>query len=216
MRRHVMRTFGGIVAMAGFLALVACTQGAGPAVDQTREVGPFSRIEAGGGVQVRVTIGPAGPIVVHAQENIQAKVTTEVRSDGTLRIEANEDFVVADPVLVAVTTPELAAISLSGGASVELDGLETDALDLSLSGGARATISGTASAVTISARGGSTASLYGLESETVMVNLDGGATAEVQASGSVKGRASGGAKLRTRGAASIQVETSDGAEVDPG
>jgi hypothetical protein len=89
-------------------------------------------------------------------------------------------------------------------------------LDLSLSGGARATISGTATAVTISARGGSTASLYGLESGTVTVNLDGGATAEVQASGSVTGSASGGAKLRIRGAAPVQVETSGGAEVNRG
>jgi hypothetical protein len=185
-------------------------------VERTREVGSFSRIEAGGGVQVHVTIGQAGPIVVHAQENIQDKVSTEVRSDGTLRIEAKEDFVVADPVVIEATTPELTAISLSGGATAELDGLQADMLDLSLSGGARATISGTATAVTISARGGSTASLYGLESGTVTVNLDGGATAEVQASGSVTGSASGGAKLRIRGAAPVQVETSGGAEVNRG
>jgi hypothetical protein len=198
---------------ATVIALAACTQGNGPVVDQTREVGSFSKIEAGGGLQVHVTIGQTGPIVVHAQENIQDKVSTEVRSDGTLRIEADGDFIVEDPVVIDVTMPELTAISLSGGTGVVVEDLEADALALSLSGGARATISGTVTSLTLSAKGGSIASLAELASQTVSVSMDGGSTAEVRASGSVEGSASGGATLQVSGQASVTVDTSGGAEV---
>jgi hypothetical protein len=185
-------------------------------VDESREVGAFAGIEAGGGVQVHVTIGQTAPIVVHAQVNIQDKISTEVRSDGTLRIEAREDFVVADPVVIEVTTPELTSLSLSGGAAVQLSGLEADALAVSLSGGARATISGTVTEMTLAARGGATALLGGLTIETAMVDLDGGASAEMYVTGSVTGSASGGATLQVSGQASVQVDTSGGAEVSHG
>lgn len=213
MRRRVLTTTVAVGMLLAATALGGCTQGDGPVVERSRDVGAFSGIDAGGGVQVHVTIGATTSLVVHAQANIQDKVATEVRSDGTLRIEATEDFVVADPVVIDLTTPTLTAISLSGGAAVELDGLEADALEVSLSGGARATISGAATALTISGRGGSTASLGELASETIAVSLDGGATAEVDASGSVRGSASGGAKLRVSGEATVEVETSGGAEV---
>jgi hypothetical protein len=195
------------------LALAACTQGTGPVLAESRELGAFSRIEAGGGVQVHVTIGQARPIVVQAQENIQDKLSTEVRSDGTLRIEPDGDFSVDDPVVVEVTMPEVTAISLSGGAAVTLADLEAESLVLSLSGGARATISGTVTELTLGARGGATASLGGLEVETASVDLDGGAEVEMKATESVGGSASGGAKLRVAGEASVNVETSGGAQV---
>jgi hypothetical protein len=198
---------------ATVIVVAACTQGTGPIVDETRELGTFSRIEAGGGVQVHVTIGQAGPIVVHAQENIQDKLSTEVRSDGTLRIEADGDFIVDEPVIVDVTTPELTAVSLSGGAAVMLADLAADALTLSLSGGARATISGTVTELTLGAKGGSSASLGELEIETATVDLDGGAGVEMTATGLVTGSASGGATLRVTGGASVNVDTSGGAEV---
>jgi hypothetical protein len=204
-----------ILGTLAVLTLAACTQGQGPTVERTRPVDGFSRIDAGAGVQVQVTIGPAGPLVVRTQENIQDMVTTAVRN-GTLRIEAVGNFTVADPVVVEVTVPSLDAVTLSGGAAVEVTGLDTEKIDLSLSGGGRATISGVAQQVTLSAKGGAIASLGNLAAEVVMVDLDGGATAEVAASGSVQGSASGAAKLTISGDASVQVETSGGAEVERG
>jgi hypothetical protein len=205
-----------VVVVGALVALTACAQGAGPVVDESREVGAFAGIEAGGGVQVHVTIGQTAPIVVHAQENIQDKISTEVRSDGTLRIEARDDFVVADPVVVEVSTPELTSISLSGGAAVQLSDLEASALAVSLSGGARATISGTVTEITLAARGGATALLGGVTVEMARVDLDGGASAEMHVTGSVTGSASGGATLQVSGEASVQVDTSGGAEVSHG
>jgi hypothetical protein len=197
------------------LAVVSCARGEGPIVDETRSIGAVNQIEAAAGVRVRVVIGPAGPIVVHAQENIQGKLATDVRN-GILHIEAREDFVVAEPVVIDVTVPDLDGISLSGGASIEIDDLTAESLDLQLSGGARATITGSVSTLTLSASGGSVASLAGLTVEAVWVELDGGATAEVRATGSVSGSATAGAALRVTGGATVDVATSGGAAVTNG
>lgn len=201
-----------VLGSVALLTLAACTQGQGPTIERTREVADFTRIDAGAGIQVKVTIGPAGPLVVHAQENIQEMVTTTVRN-GTLLIEAKGDFTVADPVVVEVRAPSLEAVSLDGGAAVEVNGLEADAVEVSLSGGARATITGTAQRVNLTAKSGSVASLAGLDAATVTVDLWGGATAEVRASASVEGSASGGAKLTVSGDGSVQVHTEGGSEV---
>ncbi len=204
-----------LVAALALALLPGCTQGEGPVVDRAREVAAFSRVEAGAGVHVSLTIGPASSLRVRAQENIQDKVTTSVR-DGTLRIEADEDFSTADPVEIEVSVPELSAISLSGGASMDVTGLQADAIEISLTGGAEATISGAASSLTLDASGRSVASLGDLESRTVTLRLAGGATAEVRAIDSVSGSASGGARLTVRGDASVQVDASGGADVHRG
>jgi hypothetical protein len=204
-----------IILISVVLAVASCTRAEGPVVDETRSIGPLNRIDAGAGVQVRVTIGPAGPIVVHAQQSVQDKVATVVR-DGTLQIEATEDFVVNDAVVVDVQVPSLDGIVLSGGASIDVRGLTVASLDVGLSGGARATIAGSTEMLRLSVKGGSVASLAGLTTATVSVDLDGGANAEILATGSVAGTASGGATLRVTGGASVDVSTSGGAVVSEG
>jgi hypothetical protein len=200
------------VPLVALLSLPACTQGSGPVVERTRQVASFSSIEAGAGIRVVVHIGPTALMVVRAQENIQDMVTTGVR-DGTLRIEASGNWTVTDPVVVEVTAPSVTSVALSGGAAIEVSDLDVDTIDVSLAGGAQATISGTAKHVTLAAKGGSVAALAGLAAVTVTVDLQGGATAEVQASTSVRGSASGGAKLSVTGDGSVNVDASGGARV---
>lgn len=202
-----------LVAMMAILsALPACTTGEGPVLDEPREVGAFTRIEAGSGIHVTVTIGPAGPLVVRAQADIASSIQTDVRA-GTLRVEAIDDFVVAEPVVIEVTVPTLESITLSGGAETVVEVLHADAIDVDLSGGSHATISGAVEHLALAAKGGSIASLQALDATDVSVTLDGGASVELSASGTVVGTASGAATLTVAGDAAVEVETSGGATV---
>ena len=97
------------------LALAGCIQGQGPVTTETRDARPFTRLEVGAGIQVDLTIGPAGPLRVSAQANVLRAVETSVSGD-TLRIAANQDFTTTEPVTVTVTAPVLDAASLTGGA----------------------------------------------------------------------------------------------------
>lgn len=200
------------IPLAVLLAILpACTQGEGPVLDEAREVTAFTRIEAGSGIHVSVSIGQEESVIVHAQANIAESVRTEVRN-GTLVVEATDDFTTDEPVVVNVAAPTLEAIALNGGAELTAD-LKADTFAIELSGGSRATVTGAVDHLTLHARGGAVASLANLACGDVAVTLDGGTAADVLATGAVTGSASGGATLTISGEASIDVETSGGASV---
>ncbi len=192
--------------------LAACIQGQGPVTNETRDPGPFTRLEVGSGILVVLTIGPAGPLQVSAQANVLPAVATVV-SGNTLKVGASDDFTSSQPVTVTVSTPSLEAISMSGGAQAQVSQLQADALELDVKGGAHLTASGSASSVTLTADGGSIADLGDLAAATVSVKLAGGATATASATGQVSGTASGGAHLAVRGDPVLDVQSSGGAEV---
>lgn len=198
---------------AVLLTMSACTQGEGPVLDEAREVAAFTRIEAGSGIEVAVSIGSAHALVVHAQANIADSVRTEVRN-GILVVEATDDFITDQPVRVDVVLPVLKGIALSGGSQLTAEGIDADALGVDLSGGSRATLTGSVGTLRLKARGGSIAALEGLASADASVTLDGAATVELSASETVSGSASGGATLAVAGGASVDVATSGGATVE--
>jgi hypothetical protein len=195
--------------------LAGCLQGQGPVTTETRDVRAFTRLDIGSGIQVTVTIGPAGPLTVMAQENLMKAIATEV-AGSTLAIEAADDFTSSEPVAVAITVPSLEAVSLSGGARVRVDGFDGDAFELAVKGGARATVTGSAGAVTLLADGGSTVELGDLRATTVELRVAGGATATVRAAALVSGTAAGGARVIVIGDADLDVRASGGAEVTQG
>jgi hypothetical protein len=206
------RGLGTALLLTGLL-LAGCLQGEGPAISETREAPPFDRIEAGGGMRVEVSIGPAQPIEVRAQANILPVVDTGVNNSGTLRIEPTDDFVAGETVTVIVVVPALAAITLSGGAQASITGLDADAFEAVISGGATATISGVSGTVTLTGRGGAGAMLRDLAATSADVTLDGGSTATLQATEVVTGSVTGGATLTLVGDPRVEVRTSGGAQV---
>jgi hypothetical protein len=208
----------GRVAHAAILAaplLAGCIQGQGATVTETRDVRSFDRIEAGAGIQVVVTIGPAGPLTVSAQENIIPAIATTVSGD-TLVVDAKDDFASLEPVTVTVTVPALDAASLDGGAVIAVAGLTAETFTLHARGGARATVTGQAGTVTLDVDGGASADLGGLSAETVQIRTDAGSTATVRASDRVAGTADGGASVIVLGGASIEVQADGGAAVTRG
>jgi len=192
--------------------VAGCVQGEGPVVTEQREVRPFTRLEAGSGLQVVVVIGPAAPLDVAAQANIQDAIATDVAGD-TLHIEATDDFTTSEPVTVTVTTPELSGIDLSGGAQAQVDGLEGAALDVSVKGGGRLAASGTVGELTLTVDGGSGADLAGLTASRVHIAIGGGSEATVNALDLVDGSASAGSHVSVLGGALIEVAATVGAEV---
>jgi hypothetical protein len=191
------------------------TRGQGAVKSEAREVGAFSRIDAGAGITVVVRIDPTATMEVRAQENLLPVIVTEVEN-ATLRIHSAHGYTTSEPVEVVVTTPELQAILLSGGSHGTVDGLAADVVDIKLSGGSELTASGQASTVTLDISGGSTADLEALSAATISVDLTGGGRATVTASDRVQGAASGGARLTVLGGAQLSVDTSSDAQVTGG
>jgi hypothetical protein len=186
--------------------------GSGDVTSQTRSVPAFTEVEAGGGIQLELAQGPQ-QVVVTAQPNIQDITRAEV-SGSRLTLSTTSGYMSPRGLVVKVTAPSLKLIELSGGASASGSIGRSDTLSLQLSGGARASISGTTSSLDLGASGGAIPDLGDLRATDAKVDLSGGVVATLTVSGSLTGTASGGVVLTlTTQPASSNVETSGGAVV---
>lgn len=196
--------------------LVGCNMfgrsGEGALTTETRQVAPFTHVEAGGGIAVVISIGPTTAVTVTAQANILPIIATDVAGD-TLTIHSTQSYNTTVGVTVNIVVPDLEGITLGGGSQGTATGISGEQLDINLSGGAGLTASGTVTALALNVSGGARATLDALLTQAVTADLSGGANATVSASISVYGSASGGAHLTVLGGGAINVQTSGGASV---
>jgi hypothetical protein len=186
--------------------------GVGPLTTETRQVGAFTRVDAGNGIVVNIRIGPTASVEVQAQANILPIIATDVQAD-TLRIHSTHGFNTSEGVTVNIVMPSLAGITMSGGSVGTAEGIAADALDITISGGAVLTASGSTSSLTLNVSGGSIANLDSLLTQTVTVDASGGANATINAAVAVSGSASGGSHVTVHGGATLNVTSSGGASV---
>lgn len=108
-------------------------QGSGVAATQTRHVAPFKNIELAGSNNVTIRVGPKQSVVVHADDNLLPRVTTEVH-DGTLVIgNTPGSFTTRSPLTVDIGVLSLEALALSGSGVVSGSGTASH-LDVTVSG----------------------------------------------------------------------------------
>lgn len=170
----------GLMILMAFMA--ACTGGSGNIVTETRDVGDFDGVDISGGLAVELAIQAGSPtrvVSVHFDDNLQDKIRTEV-VDGTLIIGANGSFAVTDSGrMVEIEVPSLAALVVSGGASVR--GV------------------GSVDGLAVQADGGSRADLSDLVVQAMQVSVSSGANLQVTTETSIEGEVSGGASLTING-----------------
>ena len=191
---------------------VVTQRGEGSVTSETRAAQTYSRVDVTNGIRVVIRIGPSQPIEIRAQGNLLPIIATDVDGD-TLKIHSTRSFTTSEPIEVILSTPTLAAISISGGSPGQIEGLATGKLEVTASGGATLSARGSVDRLELTASGGSRSNLGDLAVKTVAVQLSGGATAVVRASDEITGSASGGARISVLGDAVINVTASGGAEV---
>ena len=219
------------------LALVATYAQA--QVKQTRPVGSFQTIQAGGGIDVILTQGATTSVVVEADKDVQSRLRTEVKGNA-LVIGWESGFTWKDllsnkrKASVYVTCPRLEGLSASGGSDVhgqspfkaenfkvEASGgsdvtltLEANTLTGSASGGADLRLTGRVQRQRVSVSGGSDYHGFGLHSTTADISASGGADANVSVDGELSATASGGSDVRYKGnARAIKSNASGGGSI---
>jgi hypothetical protein len=134
-------------------------QGSGIAASQTRAVAGFSGVELAGSNVVTVRVGGKQSVVVHADDNLLSRVTTQVRA-GTLVIgNTPGSFKSRTPMSVEITVPALESLALSGSGVLVVDGIDTPTLTADLSGSGVLRASGTAAKLDIAIGGSGDAQL---------------------------------------------------------
>lgn len=203
-----------------------------------RDLTGFDSIEVGGSLDVHLLQGEQFLVEVFASDNDLENIVTEV--DGsTLRLRRSRGsgrFFGVFPAggEIDVTLPELAAVSVSGGADViGLGKIAGERLRISASGGADVTLEIDVTSLEVTSTGGSDINLTGsadfaairtsggsdfnarsLTARDVEVQTSGGSDARIAVSGRLSGNVSGGGDVSYFGEPeSIDVNVSGGGDL---
>jgi hypothetical protein len=177
----------------GLLLALSALAHADTTASQSRSVGAFHAVELAGTLEVDVTIGKPASVEVTGDADLLDKVVTTVK-DGVLVIDTHEmrNHKRRNIHLRAiVTTPDLAALSLSGTGAMKVTGVASDRLAINLGGTGELTISGSTGSLRVDLGGTGEVSAKQLVAKDVVIDLGGTGSARLHASRSLEARVSG-------------------------
>ena len=169
--------------MKNLLLVICCLVAATLSAQNTenRTVGTFSKLSVSGSIDVSITQGTGGGIVVVADTDMMPFVKTEVK-DGQLNVyidKNNSRKNWGSKVSVAITAAQLSEISMAGSGNIATKGnFNFRDLEVSQAGSGNLNLGGTAADIDISMAGSGNTNLADLSCSSAKVSLAG--------SGSVK------------------------------
>ena len=209
-------------------------KGNGNLVKQDREVGHFTAISAGTGLDVYVVQGDKEAITVETDENLQDNIITEVRGD-KLVVKVEDRIRRAKAMSVYITLVDVNEIHISSGcdfktestlkvkeldievssgADAKLD-LHADKLSCSVSSGADADLWGTANYFYAKASSGSDLDAHELTAKVCKAKASSGADVTVNVTEEIDASASSGGDVSYYGnPTQVDVNTSSGGDVN--
>jgi hypothetical protein len=199
-------------------ALVTLT-GSGNIVTRERTFAGFDRLDLSAGFQVKVRQGESFSVVIRVDDNAERYVDVAQRGS-TLKIglKALRPPTLLDVTLEAdVTMPELVGLAQSSGSHCTATGLESaKGLDVDLSSGSHATLSGSAGDLTVDASSGSHARLGELSVANASVGASSGSHVTVNVTGRLDASASSGSHVYYLGSPTLgNIDESSGSIVRP-
>ncbi|PXX99187.1 DUF2807 domain-containing protein [Marinifilum breve] len=209
------------------------TKGNGIVKKQDREIGSFSAISSGSGIDVYLKQGDKESVTVEADENLLELIVTRIKGD-KLVIKTEDPIRRAKKLNVYVTFVNVNEISVSSGSDLEsshllkfedLDisvssgadadlELKADNLTCSVSSGADANLSGTANSFYGKASSGSDLRAADLKAKVCKAKASSGGDVSVYASESIEASASSGGDVNYYGdPTKVNVSSSSGGDV---
>lgn len=158
---------------------------------EPRSLATFTSVSVSGPLNVVVGTGAAQDVQVVAPSNVVALVRTDVSGTNLAVSVAPPGFTSARPVTVRIAAPKLTAVSLTDGATGELEAMSSS-LALSVAGGATLKAIGTLQQLTLTVLGASEAQVGDLSADTVVIAAAGGAKATIKAVKQLTGTADSG------------------------
>jgi ribosomal protein S4E len=189
-------------------------KGNGNVVEETRELGEFSKISVSRGMNVYISQGTSSKVVVKADENLLKVIDTYV-DHGTLKVTALKGIRNATSNKVYVTVTDLENIKSTSGSNIFSEdslklgnleikstagsnirlSLESGELSVSASAGSNIFLNGTAKSVNIKASSGSNIKAGDLQSENCDAKVSSGANIWIKVQNGLTAKASSGGNL---------------------
>lgn len=147
-------------------------RGSGVAGSETRDVPTFGGVALAGAADVTVDVGGEQKVVVHADDNLLAIVTTEVEG-GMLVVSQSESFDAVTPASVEIGVPSLDALRLSGAGNLTARGHDLQRLAVGLTGAGTLRGSGSVDRLDVLLSGAGDVELEGLVAGEASATLSG-------------------------------------------
>ncbi|MEL6982504.1 MAG: DUF2807 domain-containing protein [Actinomycetota bacterium] len=203
------------VAVIGTACQIDIETGSGETVTETYDISEFTELEVSSAFDVEVEIGDEASLVIDIEEDVLDRL--EVEQDGDrLRIGFDSGlFSISGPLEARITVTELTAIDFDGAVDAEIDGLDADQLDVTLSGASQVDASGSVGVLVIDADGASEADFGNTSVERAEVDASGASRIDVNGASEVRGQASGASSVDVSpDADNVNVTTSGASSVE--
>lgn len=203
------------------LSLASCTDyltPEGEVVEREIEIPQsINEIEIGDGMTLVLSDDvPAGKAVIRTHGNVQPYIKAEIRGDEVIFTVNAHRFKDLE-VTVSASLGQYDDFTASGGAAIYSDGaLSLANGSFNVSGGSRATFSGTCTNADIECSGGSVLHGYDLSVQNAEVEISGGSRLEITVTQSLTGENSGGSAISYDGSPAIlNVNNTGGSQTTP-
>ena len=189
---------------------IGSERGSGHMASDVRAVEAFHAVEVGGVFQVEITVGKEHSVEVEADDNLLQYIKTEVRR-GVLEIETTQRIKTQNPIRVRVTAQDIDDLEVSGAASVTLNGIKNEGLEIDSSGASKITVTGQTAKFIVDVSGATKVDGDGLVSENATVEASGASHVKVNVLGNLRADTSGASSVVYSGTPKDIVKKTSGA-----
>jgi hypothetical protein len=222
-----------IASILGSCIFTGSIKGNGNVVEETRDLGEFSKISVSRGMNVYITQGTSTKVTVKADENLLKVIDTYV-DDETLKVSCTKMIRNATSNKVYVTVTDLENIKSTSGSNIFSEdslrtgnleikstagsnvrlSIETGDLNVSASAGSNIFLKGMAKSVVMKANSGSNIKAGDLQTGNCEVKVSSGANIWIKVQNGLNARASSGGNIWYSGEPSpLEIEKSSGGNV---
>jgi len=196
--------------------LGACNvvRGSGDMVTESRSVSNFDSISLSGSGDVIINQDGEESLTIETDDNVMQYITSEVRG-GTLHL-GFEELTSASPTRLVFTVgvDDLTGLSISGSGNIKADGIQTDRLDVGVSGSGDLELEGEATRQEIDISGSGKYRGGNLRSETADISVSGSGDVTVWATNSLDVSVSGSGSVGYYGSPAVNSSTSGSGNVN--
>lgn len=187
--------------------------GSGKAASSTRKgLGEFHSIELALQAEVSVRVGEAHSVTIRGDDNVLAKVRTEVVG-GELRIWSDSNLRSKSELRVEITAPRLEGASIAGSGSINAEIGTVEVFRASVAGSGELRAEGIAKSIAVSIAGSGDVDLDSLTSEDAEVEIAGSGDVTVKASENLKIEIAGSGSVKYVGDPKVQTSIAGSGDV---
>lgn len=189
-----MKTKALLILLAAGFAFTSCSvwgvRGNGHVREETRNIGEFSKLSAGGAYSIKVYVGKQASLKISAEENLLPLIKTSIRGN-TLVIDSKKSLSPRKEIRILITTTNLTSLNVSGANNVDASGISCDEFETELSGAGSVDLEGKVSRFRAQLSGAGNIDAKNLKANEVSISVSGAASADVYAKESLDASVSG-------------------------